>query len=654
MVTRVDAAWICKCLAETDGTHWVGVVDVAGVRHCSKYNSWVYKRRHHRCYILYYIQSGSYSFIPTMGRKIFTGCIVKRLVDRYSYSGFPKTRAEELEVTKEDALKMIPMMHKLPVRTLHSDHAQNGEVVDTFITPENEWMARIAIDDSHLCGLTQLKQLEAGIGTDLSLCHNIVYGGDPVPIEVSVVWKGAREGSHIIGLEPGANANKTDPGYTIAASATSTSGLQLPWRIPSELVIRASAHSSSSSSSSSSSLHSDMSASNGRYTSLRDPTPPVSYQPSVTDPPTLSVPAVIAQQQPNLNPNIFNMDEKQQQQQSPPQQQQQQQQSQLSPDLIQQQIKFLQQQLQQQQQQQSNLNPSSPSVQTLPDVLSIVEKSNTSFQTKQEVYEAMKKHVDDMNAIKEERDRLRNDIQKQRDELNKEKQAILEQTMAKTKQDVLTLKEFVREHNPDALPDFEKVFEQTSNLNEKDFLKLFPSLAVAASQAMNNAKSRELYQRQIEQHLQSNNQQMELSERLRGHMASLSSNPASSSTSYSTPSAYSTPSTYMHPQHAMTQPVYDACGRVVAASAYAPSPYSLQSSSSSSSSNKRSYNDMDTSYTRPANAHRHYGRQSSDNDWVTPDSRTTALMNSASASEDGDKFQKGWVQDTTKDPRTRR
>lgn len=130
--------------------------------------------------------------------------IVPNIQEALSYTGHPQTRAQELEVSREDALRIVnhPAWNStVPVRIEHGLSGTVGRVVDRYITDDGKIMGVLEFDDakaSHFLGKLLVKE---GVMNEVSLKHDRITGQ---PIEVSLVRKGARAGSVLhIGQEEG-------------------------------------------------------------------------------------------------------------------------------------------------------------------------------------------------------------------------------------------------------------------------------------------------------------------------------------------------------------------------------------------------------------------------------------------------------------------
>jgi hypothetical protein len=127
---------------------------------------------------------------------ILTACIVRKLLDKPTFTGPPTTPEQKYEMTKQLARVLAGRLKGKPLLTEHENKLGSvGEIVHSWIDEATgSWHIQAAVDTNTMSGLhvleTILSQREDGTHVlgEVSLSHQ----GDS-PIEVSAVEKGARD-----------------------------------------------------------------------------------------------------------------------------------------------------------------------------------------------------------------------------------------------------------------------------------------------------------------------------------------------------------------------------------------------------------------------------------------------------------------------------
>ena len=122
----------------------------------------------------------------------FVGYIAANLVDRLSFSGLPKTRAQQLEVTKEHVQIWLPQLRGIPIRMNHTTQPV-GKVVRASLDDEHRLSVEFELDES-LGGKAARELLRGGTMRQLSLSHDWIKNQ---PLEVSLCEEGARPNTDI-------------------------------------------------------------------------------------------------------------------------------------------------------------------------------------------------------------------------------------------------------------------------------------------------------------------------------------------------------------------------------------------------------------------------------------------------------------------------
>jgi hypothetical protein len=118
----------------------------------------------------------------------YRGRIACNLQDVLSYQGDPATRAQELELTRDQMVQMWDKMIGLPIMSEHGDVAI-GRVLKPTIHADGSVGIEYEMDDTPAAKFIG-DLIDGGHMKGLSLKHNRLT---LEPIEVSVVWVGARE-----------------------------------------------------------------------------------------------------------------------------------------------------------------------------------------------------------------------------------------------------------------------------------------------------------------------------------------------------------------------------------------------------------------------------------------------------------------------------
>lgn len=141
----------------------------------------------------------------------FGGVIVLRPPERLSYDPATTpldrlTREQQLELTREQTDRILQKLVGKPILTEHGRVAV-GKVTEAFFDAQGNACVRFALDDTPWAQSTK-RLIEAGYLRGLSLSH---YLGTDEPTEVSVCYKGAREGTFITEVNTAAGATAAAP-----------------------------------------------------------------------------------------------------------------------------------------------------------------------------------------------------------------------------------------------------------------------------------------------------------------------------------------------------------------------------------------------------------------------------------------------------------
>lgn len=146
--------------------------------------------------------------------------IARQVPAEVSYGNrLPQTRQEKLELNHSRVTRLLPKMKKIPVRYEHKDIADFGGVADSYMDSNCDWWVVMEFDTNNPNHAAALDDLASGRITEVSLKHDFV---DDLPIEVSLVAKGARDGTYIV--EPGSEFDLRNPAhYNVPAVRDSNS-----------------------------------------------------------------------------------------------------------------------------------------------------------------------------------------------------------------------------------------------------------------------------------------------------------------------------------------------------------------------------------------------------------------------------------------------
>jgi hypothetical protein len=124
--------------------------------------------------------------------RIFRGYVARKLLDKPTFFGTPRTVQHLYELTKAKAGAMIPFMKDKPIVAEHNDN-EIGKVVNSYMDGD-DWTVEFGIDEATPSGRLVCGLIDNGMFNNLSLKH--IFETNE-PIHVAVCWKGAREGTHI-------------------------------------------------------------------------------------------------------------------------------------------------------------------------------------------------------------------------------------------------------------------------------------------------------------------------------------------------------------------------------------------------------------------------------------------------------------------------
>lgn len=150
--------------------------------------------------------------------------IAPKLLRQRSFRGYPGSRPQELELTKDDAAELSQRLPGKPLRWNHDDNTNLGRVIKASVVPtaEGEQLdVEMELTDETPEGEATLRQIEQGLIDGVSLKHK---WGSNEPLEVSVCPKGARGPKSRIHWESNARCytRDDDAGHVIAASLETT------------------------------------------------------------------------------------------------------------------------------------------------------------------------------------------------------------------------------------------------------------------------------------------------------------------------------------------------------------------------------------------------------------------------------------------------
>lgn len=133
-----------------------------------------------------------------MPRHKYSGCILRKPVDAYSYKGDyrnigGKTAQQNIEISQEHVEKLIKRNHLVPICTEH-DTIKIGEVVNTYQKQDGSVWVDFELDDTSTAGNTAHQLVKGGLINHLSWNHD---WNDLQPIEVSLTFKPGRDGTNI-------------------------------------------------------------------------------------------------------------------------------------------------------------------------------------------------------------------------------------------------------------------------------------------------------------------------------------------------------------------------------------------------------------------------------------------------------------------------
>lgn len=117
----------------------------------------------------------------------YYGCIVRRPPQEPTFSGKPSNLQQFYELASSQIKKLEPKMRNIPVCTEHG-RVKVGKVNRTWQKPDGSWYVDFELDQNEL-GTDVNKLVNSGALKGLSLMHD---ASDWTPLEVSLVWSGAR------------------------------------------------------------------------------------------------------------------------------------------------------------------------------------------------------------------------------------------------------------------------------------------------------------------------------------------------------------------------------------------------------------------------------------------------------------------------------
>ena len=135
--------------------------------------------------------------VSNMGKRRFRARLAWNLPDNLTFKGEPRTRKQQLELTKEKALDMMfNSGSDIPIIVRHGKEGFNRHgTATTYMDPDGSWWVVLTMDDSLKGTADVIQRVVAGELKEVSLGH------DPETnraMEVSLVLKGARQNTHIV------------------------------------------------------------------------------------------------------------------------------------------------------------------------------------------------------------------------------------------------------------------------------------------------------------------------------------------------------------------------------------------------------------------------------------------------------------------------
>jgi hypothetical protein len=132
---------------------------------------------------------------------VITGCIARKLLPKLTYTGVP-VGDQIYELTVPYAKVMATRLKGRPLQVEHEEGAV-GEILHSWVNDKNEWYMKALIDRKQRCGNDMIMAMLADKDSpvpvqiaELSLTHQGME-----PYEVSMVMRGAREGSTVDQVE---------------------------------------------------------------------------------------------------------------------------------------------------------------------------------------------------------------------------------------------------------------------------------------------------------------------------------------------------------------------------------------------------------------------------------------------------------------------
>ena len=138
----------------------------------------------------------------------YKATLVPKVLRAKTFSGrLPQTHDEKFQVCEKDVADMMPKMAGLDFCYNHDRKDVVGKVVASFRNPDtNSWDVEYEIDGSTTKGADMIGWIEQGKMKGVSLQH---LWGKNEPLEVSMCWRGMRDGSVIYSSEEAVAASKT-------------------------------------------------------------------------------------------------------------------------------------------------------------------------------------------------------------------------------------------------------------------------------------------------------------------------------------------------------------------------------------------------------------------------------------------------------------
>lgn len=162
--------------------------------------------------------------MPYEKGKVYKGRLAHKVGEHLSYQGAPRTKSELYELTKDQIAQLSRNLPGAPICFEHGQYGNDvlGQVTHAHLDDDNSTlMVEFELNGSTQAYMDQ-RLIEEGLLKELSLHHDPT---DMSVLEVSLVWKGARDNTQILGVanSPGEPFQHLSPTVAASASASASS-----------------------------------------------------------------------------------------------------------------------------------------------------------------------------------------------------------------------------------------------------------------------------------------------------------------------------------------------------------------------------------------------------------------------------------------------